>query len=450
MNQIKVYASEIQEGISERIINNNTVAFDCVVLPSDKVDTSIPEKIIASLGNPNQPDLYYLKSILASTGWNNNDDYFSRANMLLARNTPVDKQFNYMHNEKDIIGHITGSYIVDDNNVYISDEDLDKFENFNIATSAVIYRSWTDKELRERCEKIIAGIESGDWFVSMECIFYNFDYILTDSLGEEKVIARNEDTSHMSKFLRAYGGTGVYQDCKIGRVLDKFVFSGKGLVNKPANKKSLITETQGSGNPNEDEIKKEESLAGEKYKMEELQKEVDALKAQLSIAQASIKDLTEFKTKSEALELSEKELKSQAELSKSEIETLKSELSSVKSEKEKVLAELNTLLGNVKLEKRKAALIEAEVDAEDLEASIASFANLDDEAFDKVVALFKKGKKEKKDESKDTSKEEKSDATILVVETEKTKASLNDVSSGSDVKNDMSKRFGQMFHTTRK
>lgn len=30
-----------------------------------------------------------------------------------ARSTPEDKQFNYMHNEKDIIGHITGNYVTD-------------------------------------------------------------------------------------------------------------------------------------------------------------------------------------------------------------------------------------------------------------------------------------------------------------------------------------------------
>jgi hypothetical protein len=43
-------------------------------------------------------------------------------------------------------------------------------------------------------------------------------------------------TSH----LRAYGGPGIFDDFRIGRVLRKITFSGKGFVDKPANPDSII------------------------------------------------------------------------------------------------------------------------------------------------------------------------------------------------------------------
>ena len=63
--------------------------------------------------NPNQFDLYYLTSVLVSSGWNKNDDVFDIRESWAARKTPEDKQFNYMHDETDIIGHITDNMVVD-------------------------------------------------------------------------------------------------------------------------------------------------------------------------------------------------------------------------------------------------------------------------------------------------------------------------------------------------
>ena len=76
-------------------------------------DNDVEAKIKASSANPDQIDLFYIKSVLVSTGWNKNDDVFKNDATWAARNTPVDKQFNLMHNENTIIGHITDSYVVD-------------------------------------------------------------------------------------------------------------------------------------------------------------------------------------------------------------------------------------------------------------------------------------------------------------------------------------------------
>ena len=75
----------------------------------------------------------------------------------------------------------------------------------------------------------------------MECFFKGFDYGLFNSeTGEYKVLARNEETAFLTKYLRAYGGDGKHQNYKLGRVLRNITFSGKGFVDKPANPDSVI------------------------------------------------------------------------------------------------------------------------------------------------------------------------------------------------------------------
>ena len=62
------------------------------------------------------------------------------------------------------------------------------------------------------------------------------------------------------------------------------------------------------------------------------------------------------------------------------------------------------------LEKRKAALIEAGVAEEEVDETISSLKNIDDEAFDNVLALVntkKKGKKIEKKEDEDPKVDEK-------------------------------------------
>ena len=47
----------------------------------------------------------------------------------------------------------------------------------------------------------------------MECFFKGFDYgLLNSETGEYKVLARNEETAFLTKYLRAYGGDGKHQN----------------------------------------------------------------------------------------------------------------------------------------------------------------------------------------------------------------------------------------------
>jgi hypothetical protein len=61
-------------------------------------------------------------------------------------------------------------------------------------------------------------------------------------VGETKIVKRNEASAFLTKHLRSYGGDGIYEDYKVGRLLRNLSFSGKGLVSKPANPRSVILE----------------------------------------------------------------------------------------------------------------------------------------------------------------------------------------------------------------
>src|SRR5210317_2021459 len=166
---MKIYQNEITDGIAEVVRTDTSVAY-CVpatisTVPHSSCSREFLDKIKASSANPKQVDLYYLKSVLVSTGWNKNDDVFSPEATWAARSTPEDKQFNFMHNENDIIGHITGSYVLTKDGKAVAD-DAEMPEDFDIITQAVLYNSWTGDENRERMEKIISEIEQGKWYVS--------------------------------------------------------------------------------------------------------------------------------------------------------------------------------------------------------------------------------------------------------------------------------------------
>jgi len=239
MKEFAIFKSEIQDGLKEKIISSMSISSTCELEICDPFLLNKPLRAIAE--NKNQMDLHYLKSILVTTGWNKNDDVFDKAEVWTARNTPSDKPFNYEHDQKQIIGHITGSKVIDeDGNDVAEGVSVDELpKKFHILTSAVLYKFWEDPKKQEEMNDIISGIANNKWFVSMEALFNNFDYAMDDGVTA-KVIARNEKTAFLTKHLRAYGGNGVFNNIKIGRVLKNIVFSGKGLVRKPANPESII------------------------------------------------------------------------------------------------------------------------------------------------------------------------------------------------------------------
>jgi len=401
MKKIKIFDREIQDGISDSVSSQASIAYCSPALLVEKGDTDLSlTAIIASSDSVDKnTDLYYLESVLVSTNWNGNDDVFLADATWSARDTPVDKQFNFMHDENDIIGHIIGSRVVDAEGTSIASDTTEAPDSFDIITKAVLYNSWTDPENRVRMENIIAEIKEGKWFVSMECSFAGFDYSVIDEQGNQHLVARDGESAFLTKHLRAYGGTGEYEGHKIGRALRDISFSGKGLVSNPANPRSIILNSKSIAFSVDSS-----SFLGD-LKMSDskvLEEQISEIKSELTQANETIEELKAEAAKAEALSseietleasVKEKEeiiasLEEKVSASETQVSELTASLEASETELTANKSELYEAKKREKDNKRKAALVEAGMESSEAEANLASFEALDDEAFDSVVSLY--------------------------------------------------------------
>lgn len=209
-----------------------------------------------------QMDLLYLESCLVSAGSkagvNENDDIFTREEVWAARHTPVLKPFNWQHKDKDIVGIIytVQARDLNGNVLDINQEEVPDCE-FDLWTEAAIFRLIHP----ERSNEIEERAKANNLFVSMEAWFDDYGYGMYSKNGLSKVVDRNENTAFLDEYLRASGGVGKYndsdsgQEMRIGRVLRSITFGGCGLVDHPANKRSVITSVEGFQNfTTQDEI----------------------------------------------------------------------------------------------------------------------------------------------------------------------------------------------------
>jgi len=421
---IKIYQKEIEDGIGDLVKSTASVAY-CSEATVKRGELAVAKEVISNVDvldrvvaeNKDQIDLYYLESVLVSCGWNKNDDVFMPEATWAARNTPEDKQFNFMHDENDIIGHITGSYVLTKDGKAVAD-DAEMPEDFDIITQAVLYNSWTNDENRERMQRIIAEIQKGKWFVSMECLFAGFDYALTGEDGVGKILARNDESAFLTKHLRSYGGTGEYEGYKVGRALRNISFSGKGLVEKPANSRSIILSGNTSANIKfdledcnsklsigdvnmSDNTLLEKQLADVQTQLVEAKAENEAIKAKVEEAKEKefASQIEAFETAAEESKATIDELNELVKSTQARIAELEDALTQSNEQLAQAKEHVDEMKKKEKMEKRKAALVEAGFEQEDVEATLAAFDALEDEAFDTVVAMYGKKKEKKADEA---------------------------------------------------
>ena len=394
--------------------------------------------------NEEQFDLHYIYTILATTGWNRNDDVFDRYEMWAARSTAEDKPFNKGHDPNDIIGHITGNAVVNENYELVNpNADVDSLpDKFHILTSAVIYKhvSSRDEKLTLSTKSLLEEISKGDWFVSMEALFSNFDYALVDADGVHTTIARNEDTAFLSKYLRSYGGEGDYDGSRVGRLMRNLTFSGKGLVENPGNPESIIFKQEDnmifkgvakSVSPKIN-LLVTSSNKGESS-MSDNNEQVQSLKAQVTSLEARLKELDEEKIKAQISTFEKASADKDAEIAelKSKVadatdntaaaQKSYDEIIEAKAESDKIAAELKEKLEAIEAESLKtsrvSALVDKGVDKAEAESLVETFAGISDEQFDTLVLKLseaphwpghkdeddkKKKKNGKKDEEEDS------------------------------------------------
>ena len=399
---IPVFQKEIDSGIAEQIKNDNTVAFIASCRLNKKLEEII--KATADLADYiGDFDLYPFESVLCSTGRNENDDIFLKEELWKAKNTAIGKKINFMHNETDIIGHMVATRALDIEGNSLSyllpEEDVPN--QFDLVSCGLLYKIWDDPKLQERMDSLIAEMENGNWYVSMECLFPTFDYGIISAAGQQYVIPRNEETSMLSKYLKRYGGSGKYENYSIGRVLRNLTFSGKGIVDNPANKRSVILNTvsQFMGTAasldifHDTEINiMDPVLTVSKEKYETLADEVKNLKAEAKVAAEKAVEAQVNSAKARVTQL-ESELSASKEVTKANEDKVKTLEADVKTLTEK-LTKANTDLAVVAKDnlkaKRLAMFAEVDILPAKAEELVNKFIDASEDMFNELVTAMPK------------------------------------------------------------
>lgn len=431
MRHMPIYAAEREAGLADILSDplKCSITFASKLFVPDESNMDL-ERTIASKSkqlksitatNFNQMDLYYINSILVTVGWNSNDDVFMPVEVWAARHTPEDKMFNFEHDPAKIIGHITGCRVIDDSGLLVAEEsDADGLpDKFHILTSAVVYRHLASKkpELTEAAAEIIEGIQEGLWFVSMEALFSDFDYAVIHANGSHEVVPRNKETAFLTKHLRSYGGKGVYGNRKIGRAVKNLTFSGKGLVEKPANPESVIFDdvetfrgvfsivsTQiTSEKPSEENNPMPDARTESGINVEQLQQTVAELKGRLqqldeekiqskydqyekTIAglKADVEDretkIKDFESRINSIGASETE-------AKSKVDDLQKKLEETEATLKAKTEELNKIAAEAVKASRVSTLVDKGVEKDKAEQLVAKFVALDDDQFADIVTV---------------------------------------------------------------
>ena len=469
-----IFDQEKIDGLEAQLSSSASISYACIAEPIEHKSEDI-KKNIHSLASFSDDDLYYVQSILVSSSWNKNDDIFDKKEVWIAKNTPEDKPTNLEHDENIIIGHITSNWPITEEGILIDEntevEDLP--EKYHILTGSVIYKSFTNPELKDRSEKLIAEIQDGTKYVSMECFFKGFDYgLIEKNTGTYKILSRNNETAYLSKYLRSYGGLGEHENYKIGRVLRNITFSGKGFVDRPANQdsiiftKNLLSETDNKKSNSCTLEKKEEiiksgvfitqantnsenTIMSSKEKVtvaEEIELTVsddvvytkeasDSIQAKIAgLASANLEMEDEMaqaakKTKEQIKKMQE-EMDKMSDDSEAAIQAIRLELDTANSIIETYRAAEATMHKKEKNMLRKASLVDKGLDAEIVASILEKFDAMEDEAFDAMTFLFAAGlppwlekyKKEKdgtkkedpkKEDPKKKASEDNSDISVL-------------------------------------
>lgn len=368
-----------------------------------------------------QPDLALLVSVLVSTGWNLNDDVFLSEELIAAKDTPVHKPIDYQHDPKVILGHIIKSRLVDKAGKEI-DVSGEKPANFDIEVAGVLYKSMPVIDIL--IKDIMEKANSGQMFVSMECFFNDFSYSFKDAKGESRIVARDEDTAFLTKYLRVYGGSGEYKGYKVGRVLKNIVFGGQGLVENPANPDSVIR-IAASKTVSEKDTKIELKGGAETMEIEEMKKKLDEALAAIISKDAQIASLTKelkdkveeaiqrggqeiasFEAKIKEYDQSNKDLTSKLTVALETIKTLETEKATMAKELETVKTkavefgkELLEIKKREKATERFAKLSQLKtIEEKDKEATLKELAELSDETFATICKYAGMTKTETKEE----------------------------------------------------
>lgn len=404
---MKIYSQEKLDGLEKALASTKSLSHCFELKQYDK------KKIVASTEQEKQVDLFYLDCILVSTVWNGNDEVFLKEEIVTAKKTPIHKQFNHMHDDGCIIGHITDAQLADfEGNIIAEDTSIENMPNeLDIIVSSVLYKKLSDEKKQKIVSQLIEEIPEGKWFVSMECLFSDFDYAVVSPQGEQKIIARTEDSSFLTKHLRVYGGTGSVEGYKIGRVPKNLIFCGVGAVENPANKRSEIKSFSFVGAKASIDMLPEVRMSFTQEQYDALKSNYDSTKAELDTVKQSAAKANLDVIKSE-LDAAKAELtkatqdvtneKALSEQKSEKIKSLETQIAELTEKNSAIVAELNQIKETQKAQARVTKLVEVGVESAKASEIVNKFSSVSEEMFAEVVELNKAAMKDKEEDDKET------------------------------------------------
>jgi len=194
-----------------------------------------------------QPDLQYFSAIFVSAGTNLNGAHFLPSELVKAEDTIVSKALDVEHKEEEIIGHIYDRAYINNDNKKLNltelaqkeDASLDReHDDMHVVIAGVIYKN--------RFPNLAKEVANGEWKVSMECYFANYDVKIGDMIltrPEAEAMGLAGDDSIFGKLAKIIKKGKEIAQGKLERVLRGITFSGCGVVKNPANPPSVILET---------------------------------------------------------------------------------------------------------------------------------------------------------------------------------------------------------------
>ena len=230
--------------------NGKTFTVDCKAssveegLFAQEDEAKKPEKIDREYAvSPDHPNALVVNCVQVSTFYNKNDHYFIPAELWKAKETSKCMIADWDHDRDKIIGCISDTYAVDQEGEVL-EENFEVAEDtaFDIYNEVVVWK----KQFPERAEEITAMHAEGNLFVSMECTFEDFNFALQKDGAEAVLVSRNEATDFLTDSLLIFGGSGKYQDYRVGIAFEDISFVGIGFCEKPANERSHVLEVAGT------------------------------------------------------------------------------------------------------------------------------------------------------------------------------------------------------------
>ena len=214
----------------------------------EHIEQAAQEKAaVLAFPDEKQGDLQYIRSILVSAGTNKNGAHFLPSEMMKAHNTVVHTAIDIEHDEGRVIGHIYDcAFLFKDGEQFDPTKLMSEYDesaqnpddvDIDIVVAGVIHKM--------RFPEVSDEIFGGDWKVSMECYFKDFDIKVGNQIitrDEAQSLGYNPDDL-IGGFVKVMAGQKALGKHFVSRVLRNITFSGMGIVKNPANPHSIIMET---------------------------------------------------------------------------------------------------------------------------------------------------------------------------------------------------------------